>query len=644
MCGIYGVVMRPGLEPDRVALGRMGRTLIHRGPDGDGTRVQGRAGLGCRRLAIIDVEHGAQPLANERGNVLVVCNGEIYNHRALRERLERAGHRFRTGSDAEVIPHLYEERGLDFVDELEGMFGLALWDSSAQRLVLARDRMGEKPLYYASTPAGLLFASEPKAILASGLVDREADPVAIAGFLRTGYVAAPRSPFAGISALVPGTRLVIEGEAARVLPFWELAPFLDAPPLVLDLESAARELRRHLQHAVEAALVSDVPVGVFLSGGLDSAVVAAIARGQLGSGLDTFTLGFDVPSFDERDHAAQVARELGTRHHVLTITPELFLDGLRTLAPLLDEPIADQSLIPTYLLARHARTHVKVVLVGEGSDELFAGYPTYPGGLLAARYRRLPPRVRQLLAAASPRLGASHGNVTLRYLLRRFLELAEAPTAIRHRAWMGVMDGEQLRTLAASGGPLDEGRLDDRDAPEIAPARSELDALLGLDLTGYLRDELLTNLDRATMAASLEGRAPFLNHHLVEFACRLRSDIKLRGPIGKRVLRRAVADLVPAYTRRRVKRGLAVPLAAWLGGPLLAFVRETLARLDPEVFRREAVQALLDEHVERRRDNRRELWALLVLQLWVDCNAATWHGAAPADAPTTHAAHLSVAR
>src|SRR5262245_43016563 len=195
MCGIYGVVMRPGLEPDAVVLGRMGRTLIHRGPDGDGSLVEGRAGLGCRRLAIIDGEHAAQPLANDTGDVLVACNGEIYNHRALRERLERTGHRFRTGSDAEVIPHLYEERGLDFVDELEGMFGLALWDSSAQRLVLARDRMGEKPLYYASTPAGLLFASEPKAILASGLVDREADPVAIAGFLRTGYVAAPRSPY-----------------------------------------------------------------------------------------------------------------------------------------------------------------------------------------------------------------------------------------------------------------------------------------------------------------------------------------------------------------------------------------------------------------------------------------------------------------
>jgi asparagine synthase (glutamine-hydrolysing) len=644
MCGIYGVVMRPGLAPDAAVLDRMGQTLIHRGPDGDGVTVEGRAGLGCRRLAIIDVEHGAQPLANEHGDVLVVCNGEIYNHRALREHLERAGHRFRTRSDAEVIPHLYEEHGLDFVDRLEGMFGLALWDARAHRLVLARDRMGEKPLYYATTAAGLLFASEPKAILASGLVDRRADALAICGFLRTGYVAAPRSPFANISALLPGTRLVVEGESASVEPFWQVAPFLAEPPLALDLESAARELRRELERSVEAALVSDVPVGVFLSGGLDSTAVAAIARSRVGSSLDTFTLGFDVPSFDERDHAAQVVRALGTRSHVLTITPELFLDGLRALAPLLDEPIADQSLIPTYLLARYARAHVKVVLVGEGSDELFAGYPTYPGGLLAAHYRRLPPRLRQLLRAATPRLGAPHGNITLRYLLRRFLELAEAPTVARHRAWTGVMGQEQLEKLIAPSGPLATGSgPDDSDTRQGPPARGELDALLGLDLTGYLRDELLTNLDRATMAASLEGRAPFLNHHLVELACRLPAGLKLRGAIGKRVLRRAVADIVPAHTRRRVKRGLAVPLAAWLGGPLLPFVRETLARLDPSVFRREAVQELLDEHVDRRRDNRRELWALLVLQLWVDRNAATWHGHTATRVAMTHAVDLSVA-
>ena len=621
MCGIYGMVVRPGAAPEVAALERMGRALVHRGPDGDGTAVRGRAALGCRRLAIIDVEHGAQPLANEDGDVVVVCNGEIYNHRALRERLERAGHRFRTHSDAEVIPHLYEEHGDRFVDALDGMFGLALWDARAGRLVLARDRMGEKPLYYATTDGGLVFASEPKAILASGLVDRTADAGALGGYLRTGYVSAPRSAFRAISALVPGTRLLIEGEAARVEPFWEIGPFLQGPAAALDLDAAAVALRGELERSVRAALVSDVPVGVFLSGGLDSTTVAAIARRQLGADVDSFTLAFDVPSFDESAHALRAARELGTRPHVLTITPELFLEGLRELAPRLDEPIADQSFVPTYLLARYARTRVKVVLVGEGSDELFAGYPTYPGGALAGWYRRLPERARAAMRGAAPRIGAPHGNVTLRYMLRRFLELAEAPAAVRHRAWMGTMSADAVAALAAPGGPL--GAADD---PGVAApvARSELDALLALDLTGYLRNELLTQLDRATMAASLEGRAPFLDHHLVEFACRLAPDLKLRGAVGKRVLRRAVADLVPAHTRRRIKRGLAVPLAAWLAGPLLPFLRETLERLDPRVFRRGAVRALLDEHVERRRDNRRELWALMILQLWLEASAATW--------------------
>jgi asparagine synthase (glutamine-hydrolysing) len=618
MCGIYGMVAHRTAVLDASTLARMADTLTHRGPDGNGLAIRDGAAVGCRRLAIIDVAGGAQPLTDESGDVLAVCNGEIYNHRRLRAELESRGHRFRTGSDAEVIPHLYEERGVDFVDALDGMFGLALWDARTGRLVLARDRIGEKPLYYALTPTALVFASEPKAILATGLVERTADGEAVAAYLRTGCVPTPRSGFRAIRKLVPGTRLVFEGDVARIETFWELAPHLAAPALPLDLPTAARRLRGELERAVEAALVSDVPVGVFLSGGLDSTSVAAIARKRLDA-LDSFTLGFDVPSFDERDYAALVARTLGTRHHVLMITPELFLEGLRELVGVLDEPLADQSLVPTYLLARDARSRVKVVLVGEGSDELFAGYPTYVGGRWAARYRRLPLRLRRALADVAPSLGSPHGNTTVRYLLRRFLEMAEAPPATRHRAWTGCMSPEDVDALAVPDGPL-VGAME----PDPPPARSELDMLLGIDLTGHLRDDLLTNLDRATMAASLEGRAPFLDHHLVEFACRLAPELKLRGLVGKRVLRHAVADLVPGRIRRRVKRGMAVPLATWLAGPLRPFVRETLARLDPAVVRPAAVRALVEDHVERRRDNRREIWALLVLQLWVESTAAKW--------------------
>src|SRR5438067_2946686 len=610
MCGIYGMV---GADAEAV-LPRMGAALVHRGPDGDGWAVRGAGGVGCRRLAIIDVAGGAQPLANETGDVIVVCNGEIYNSAPLRSALQSRGHRFRTRSDAEVLPHLYEDEGLDFVHALDGMFALALWDARRGRLVLARDRMGEKPLYHATTAAGFLFASEPKALLASGHAGREPDWAALAAYLRTGYVPNPASAFAAIQKVPPGGRLVLEGEAARTGRYWEVAPFLAAPPLPLGLDDAATELRAHLVRAVRAALVSDVPLGVFLSGGLDSTAITAVTRsvgGELGGELNTFALGFERRGFDERDHAARAARALGTRHHTLTITPSLFLEGVRDLAPLIDEPLADPAWVPTFLLSRFARSHVKTVLVGEGADELFAGYPTYPGGALAARYARLPAAVRRAVAAAAPALGAPQGNTTVRYLLRRFLEEADRPAAARHRAWTGCVDAARLAALATPGGPLALP-----PEPVALPARSAIDALLALDLTGYLTDDLLPKLDRASMAASLEGRAPFLDHRLVEFACRLPVELKVRCLATKRVLRKAVADLVPPPIRRRVKRGLTVPLAAWLAGPLLPFARTTLERLDPRVIRPEAVRALLDEHVARRRDNRRELWALVILQLW----------------------------
>ena len=609
MCGIYGFLSASG-DADPASVARMGATLVHRGPDGDGMQVLGRAALGCRRLAIIDVEGGAQPLANEDESVFAVCNGEIYNHAALRRGLELRGPRFRTHSDAEVIPHLYEEHGPDFVRLLDGMFGLAVWDTRRARLVLARDRLGEKPLYYAVTEHGVAFASEPKALLASGGVGREPDWTALAAYLRSGYVAAPASAFRDIVKLPPGGRLIADAEALDVHRYWSVAPLLADAPLGLAPDEAAGALREHLRRAVDASLVSDVPVGVFLSGGLDSTTIAALARRQI-DGLETFALGFEEAGFDERNYSALAARALGTRHHTLVVTPTLFLEGVRDLVRVLDEPLADPALVPTFLLARSARTRVKVVLVGEGGDELFAGYPTYFGGALAERYARLPAGLRRALAAAAPALGASAGNTTLRYLLRRFLEDAHKPAAARHRAWTGCLSPDRLTMIAAAGGPL-------RVPPE-APgftARTAVDALLALDLTGYLPDDLLVKLDRATMAASLEGRAPFLDHHLVEFACRLPVDMKLAGLATKRVLRDAVADLVPPSIGRRVKRGLTVPLAAWLAGPLLPFARATLERLDPHVFDRRAVRSVLDEHAERRRDNRRELWALMMLQLW----------------------------
>jgi asparagine synthase (glutamine-hydrolysing) len=553
-------------------------------------------------------------VSNETGDVIAVCNGEIYNHATLRAELARRGHVFRSGSDAEVLPHLYEEHGTDLVDALDGMFALALWDAKRGRLLLARDRMGEKPLYHATVPQGFLFASEPKALLATGLVSREPDWPALGAYLRRGYVPNPASAFAAIAKLPPGGRLVLEGDVQHVDRYWDLGPLLDAPALSLSFDDAVSALRGHLERAVGAMLLGDGPVGVFLSGGLDSTAVAAIAR--KGGDVQTFALGFDVAGFDERSHATHAARALGTRHRTLTITPGDFLDGALALAPLLDEPLADPALVPTFLLARLARAHVKAVLVGEGADELFGGYPTYLGAALASRWARLPPALRRAARRLVPALGAPQGNTTLRFLFRRFLEGADAPPAVRHLAWAGCVDSERLATLREPDGPLESPA-----EPELARARTELDAILGFDLAGYLTDDLLPKLDRAGMAASLEGRAPFLDRQLVEFACRLPVEWKVRGLATKRILRRAVAELVPTTTLHRVKRGLTVPLASWLAGPLLPFARHTIERLDPRVFRPATVRALLDEHVERRRDNRRELWALIMLQLWVDAHA-----------------------
>jgi asparagine synthase (glutamine-hydrolysing) len=607
-------MVRGRTAPSHERLAGMAARLAHRGCDGNGQSIDDWAGLGCRRLAIIDVAGGRQPLANERADVLAVCNGEIYNHAALRAELASRGHGFRTRSDAEVVPHLYDEHGLDFVEWLDGMFAVALWDAPRKRLVLARDRLGEKPLYYASTPAGFFFASEPKALLGTGHIDRTPNWPALARYLHLGYIPTDATAYEHVRVVPPGGRLVFEDGQVRVDRYWTVAPFISAPPIETGMATAATTVRTLLDRAVQSTLTSDVPVGVFLSGGLDSTAVAALARRVIGPSLGTFSIGFDTPAFDESGPAAAAARALDTRHHAVTITPSLFLEGLRGLVPLLDEPIADPALVPLYLLAREARAHVKVALVGEGSDELFGGYPTYLGALLARRYERLPRCVRRLGSAAGGRLGASAGNTTLRYLARRFLETTALPPVARHHAWVGCFRPEALAALATPGGPLRKPV----EMPPALDARSELDTLLALDLTSYLPGDLLVKLDRATMAVSLEGRAPFLDHHLVEFACRLPAALKLRGVTGKVVLRQAVADLVPPSVLRRTKRGLTTPLASWIAGPLLPFVRATLARLPSGIVRREAVRELLEVHLARKRDNRREIWALVMLQLWLE--------------------------
>ncbi len=634
MCGIVGVAdLRGGHPPDPGLLASMTDTLAHRGPDGAcvvelGEAAGPRLAFGFRRLSIIDLGAGARSYADESGRIRAICNGEIYNWPELEADLVRRGHRFDTRCDTEVIPHLYEEEGLGFVRRLNGMFAFAIFDARARRLVLGRDRAGEKPVYWTEAGGTLLFASEIKALLAHPRVTREVDVQAITRYLLYGYFPAPHTPFRGIHKLPAGHLLIAEAGEVRIEPYWDLRAEVTRPvdggdP---DESAATAEVQRLVREAVMLRLRADVPVGVLFSGGLDSSVIAATAVDLKGPGVPTFSLAMFDPDFNEGEYARRAAAHLGTDHHECPASESDLVGALYDVARRLDEPLADASVLPTYLLSRFTRGHVKVALGGEGGDELFGGYPTYLGDRLARLYRRLPGFVRAGVRRAVEAAPPSFGNVSLEFLLKKFVALADLPDDLRHPIWFGAFPPDRQTTLlsdaalaglARGGGhdPLAEARAV-RGGREF---RHPLDALLLTDFLMYLQDDLLTKVDRASMAASLEVRAPFLHHPLVEYVMRLPARYKVRGATTKYLLKRAFARrLTPEIVGRR-KRGFNIPMARLLVGPLdgllhRAFDPERLAR--GGLLRPETVIALWREHAARRRDNGRLLWNLLMLQLW----------------------------
>ena len=651
MCGIVGVAdFRAGSRPEPGLLLAMTDTLAHRGPDGacvvevDSGEAP-RLTFGFRRLSIIDLGAGARFYADESGRFRAICNGEIYNWPELEQDLKKRGHRFETRCDTEVIPHLYEEHGLDFVQHLDGMVAFAIFDTAAKRLVLGRDRAGEKPLYYLEQEGELMFASEIKALLAHPRVARRIDIEALSRYLLYGYFPAPHTPFQGIRKLPAGHLLIAENGAARARPYWDLRRFMTAGTgsagagpggaepafdagarssgAIPDFEEAARETRRLLREAVELRLRADVPVGVLLSGGLDSSSIAALAVEIQGPGIPSFALGMEARDFDEAGYARRAAAHLGTDHHETIIGERDLVAATFAVARFLDEPLADASVLPTWLLSRFTRRHVKVALGGEGGDELFAGYPTYIGDRLARLYRRLPRPARALVRRAVESVPPAFSNVGLEFLLKKFVAMADLPDDERHPIWFGAFSPERQKGLLteaalaslAGGDPLLEARA--RRAG--ARFRHPLDALLLTDFVMYLQDDLLTKVDRASMAASLEVRAPFLHHPLVEYVARLPAAYKLRGFTTKRLLRSALGDRLGKETLARRKRGFNIPVARLLVtglDPLLrrAFDEKRLAR--GGLLRPGAVVSLWQEHQARRRDNGRLLWNLLMLQLW----------------------------
>jgi len=622
VCGIVGnVLARADRTPDLAVLKRMNDRIAHRGPDDEGFLVQGPAGLGMRRLKIIDLTTGHQPMAGEEGRVSVVFNGEIYNYRELRENLGARGHAFTTRSDTEVIVHGYEERGLASVGDLEGMFAFAIWDAPARTLVLARDRLGIKPLYYAVLPDQIVFASELKALVEHPAIDRTLDLTALSRYLAHEYVPAPHSIFRAIRKLAAGHWLTYSDGRVKIEPFWDVHFRRDG---AIGEADAVEALRGALDLSVRQHLVSDVPLGVFLSGGIDSSAVAAFAARHFPGRLKTFSIGFEDPSFDETSHARGVARALDTDHHEEILGPRVALDLVARLPELLDEPLGDASLLPTFLLSRFTRRSVTVALSGDGGDELFAGYPTYQAHRLARALELVPHWVRRgLLRPVVERLPVSLDNLSFDFRLKRFMAGMDFGPVERHAAWLGSFTpAEQLALFTPDALARMEMAPSYAAFHEMlahAPSASGLERMLYLDLKGYLGEGVLAKVDRASMACSLEVRVPLLDRRVVELAASLPMRLKLRGFTTKYVLKRALGSVLPREIVARRKKGFGVPLARWFRAELAPLLREACA---PDVIRRaglfrpEAVERLLDEHAAGRRDHRKKLYTLLAFQLW----------------------------
>jgi asparagine synthase (glutamine-hydrolysing) len=625
MCGIAGrldllALARGGRDSDpaaRATVEAMCDAQVHRGPDDGAILASGPLAIGMRRLSIIDLEGGRQPIPNEDESVWVVCNGEIYNYRELAAGLRRRGHRFRTGSDVEVLVHLYEDYDLGFVRHLRGMFGFALWDARRRRLVVGRDRLGIKPLYFTSDARRLLFASELKGLTAAG-IDREIDLEALHHYLTLSYVPAPRTCYRRVQKLLPGHLLVAEDGKLRLEAYWTLEH--PVTPDAVPLGERVEGLRALLADAVRSHLVSDVPVGVFLSGGLDSATVLSFMREQVSGPISTFSVGFPEASFNELERARATAQRFGTDHHELVI-PASITDTVPALIDAFDEPFADSSAIPVYYLSRFARKHVKVVLSGEGGDEIFGGYETYVASKLARWYRHLPAVLsRRLVPGVVERLPVSHRRVSFDYKAKRFVRGALRGAAGSHLAWKELFSEDAKAELwaATADGLPPTARLWE-DVHTSCPSTDWLRRLLWVDLHLGLPDDMLTKVDRMTMAHSLEARVPLLDHPLVEFLAGVPSDLKLRRFTTKYLLRRAVRDRLPRTVLHGPKRGFNVPMPSWLVGDLREFMTDTLSPqriAGSGIFQPAAVSRLVDEHLRRVADHSRALWALIVLEHW----------------------------
>lgn len=632
MCGIWGIYElhnQAVVDPDELRV--MGQTLVHRGPDETGLFMRGPIGLGIHRLRVIDLVSGQQPIANEDQSLTVVFNGEIYNYQELRSELLAKGHRFRSRSDTEVIVHLFEEEGPACVTRLDGIFAIALWDAKRQRLFLARDHLGVKPLYYADDGTRLLFGSELKPLLAAPRAEAHLDPLAVGDYLSLGYIPGTRTAFRNIRQLPAGHYLLCDGAGVRTTRYWDLR---FESRIHRSMDACEEELLSLTTEAVKRQMVSDVPLGAFLSGGVDSSVIVALLAQQMDRPLKTFSIGFREKGYDESPFARQVSRLFGTEHHEISCTPRDCAAFLPQLPYYADSLLADPSLVPTFLVSRVARRDVTVVLSGDGGDELFAGYPTYQADVLLRSYRRLPRWLRASLHAVVDALPPSSNKLSLSYVGKKFMAGAGNSPERAHYSWRTMFTEEEKARLLTEDFLRESNGADpfetfQRSFDEARRWREPLDRFQYVDLKTWLVDDILVKVDRMTMAHSLEARVPFLDRALVEFACSIPAAWRMRGLETKHLFKRMAARVLPPRLVYRKKSGFLPALSAWFHGDWKELLGDTLS--DAALrrigwIRADAVRRLLREHWGRKQDHTYKLWNLLILCWWHEAfvNPGSW--------------------
>jgi asparagine synthase (glutamine-hydrolysing) len=620
VCGIAGIVRSDGAPVDRELVARMNEAIRHRGPDEDGFYFSDGVGLGMRRLSIIDLKSGQQPIHNQDSTAWIVFNGEIYNYRELRGQLEKLGHRFYTDSDTEAIVAAYDHYGTDCPRYLRGMFAFAIWDERTKSLFLARDRVGKKPLLYAQLDGELVFGSEFTALLAHPRVSRDVDFEAIHHYLSFICVPAPLTAYRSIRKLEPGHSLVWRDGEIKTERYWQLD---FSKKQNIGEEEAGERVVELLRDAVRVRLMSEVPLGAFLSGGIDSSAVVALMAQESSEKIKTFSIGFDEQDFSELHHARRVAEHVGADHHEFIVRPDA-MEVLPTLVEHYGEPFADSSAIPSYYVSKETRKYVTVALNGDGGDECFAGYERYAAMSIAQKYANLPATLRDSVIANV--VGALPGFDARQNPLRkakRFIAAASLPTVERYLRWVSAFDDAAKQDLYSEAFRHDTARF--RSASILEPwfAKANgagiVDASLLADTMTYLPNDLLVKMDIASMAVSLEARSPFLDHHLMEFAAGLPEKLKLRRLTTKYLLKRVLRKLVPAENLNRSKMGFGVPIGHWFRGAMQPFLRETLLSekaLGRGLFRPEKVRQLIDSHVTAKADHSHRLWSLLMLELW----------------------------